>query len=84
MAVMAPEASVASEKSSDRLPLVQAIGRLLWHFVAGEAMTTRQAAQLTGYSRRGVSHLLNELSTYWPICQDDCFLWYLDGPFIES
>jgi len=61
--------------------MAQAIGRLLWHFVHGEAMTTRQAMALTGYSKRGALYLLDQLSTYWPLRQDERYLWHLEGPF---
>jgi hypothetical protein len=77
------EAHVDTAERRERLPMAQAIGRLLWHFAHGEAMTTLQAAELTGYSRRGVAHLLSMLSTYWPLCQDEHYLWHLDGPFRE-
>jgi hypothetical protein len=79
----APTRSLARGEQRDRLPMVQAVGRLLWHFAAGEALSTMDAARLTGYSRRGASNLLTLLSTYWPICQDEHHLWYLEGTFAE-
>lgn len=83
MAYGEPDVLCVPAAQRDRLPMVQAVGRLLWHFMHGEAMTTRQAMGLTGYSKTGVYYLLTELSTYWPICQDDANLWHLEGPFAD-
>jgi hypothetical protein len=71
------------ETTVERLTQVQAIGRLLYRFVHGESMSTRQAMELTGYSKQGVLDLLDALSTYWEITQDEHWRWYMLGTFTD-
>ena len=60
-----------------KLTLTEAISRLLWHLMHGEAMTNQQAAELTGYTRSGVYRLLCRMSRDVAITQDEKGFWYL-------
>lgn len=61
----------------ERLTTIEATCRLCWYFGMGEAMTTAQASQLTGYSMSGAIRLLKSISRYWPIYQEDDGLWQM-------
>ncbi len=63
----------------ERLTTIEATCRLCFHFVNGEAMTTAQAAELTGYSRQGALRMLSVMSRYLPLLQDEAGLWQLLG-----
>jgi hypothetical protein len=65
-----------TEGPAERLSTIEATCRLCWHLANGEAMTTAQAAQLTGYSRQGALRMLNLMSRYLPLIQDEG-LWQL-------
>lgn len=60
-----------------KLTLTEAISRLLWHLMHGEAFTSQEAADLTGYTRSGAYRLLCRMSRDIAITQDDEGFWYL-------
>lgn len=84
MAVMALEATVASGNGK-RLTTTEAVCRLCWHLFHGEAMTTEQAAQLTGLTTHGAYQMLCRMARYLPITQDpaDRETWMLEAVLAE-
>lgn len=62
----------------ERLSTTEAVTRLCWRLVHGEAMTTTQAATLIGYPYNATYKMLCRMSRYVPMCQDDDGLWSVD------
>lgn len=63
----------------ERLTLTRAVTLLSWHFLHSEALTTREAARMTGYSHSGAYKLLCEMSGAMPLVQDRQWRWQLES-----
>ncbi len=64
---------------TERLTTTEAVCRLCWHLMHGEGMTTAQAAELVGRHWTSAYRMLESMSRYLPIYQDDDKVWQLEA-----